>query len=81
MKCSIYAAFHLGPYYLQKYLFRSFLYAKGFVSVLQSKAFQYYGWGSEDNVFIQGWHRLKKYLNIQDCLGKSLKIKFALKST
>ena len=24
---------------------------------------------------------LKKYLNIQDCLEKSLKIKFALKST
>ena len=29
----------------------------------------------------QGWHRLEKYLNIQDCLEKSLKIKFALKST
>ena len=30
---------------------------------------------------IQVWHRLEKYLNIQDCLEKSLKIKFALKST
>ena len=29
----------------------------------------------------QGLHRLEKYLNIQDCLAKSLKIKFALKST
>ena len=29
----------------------------------------------------QGPHRLEKYLNIQDCLKKSLKIKFALKST
>ena len=31
--------------------------------------------------YIQGSHRLKKYLNIHDCLEKSLKIKFALKST
>ena len=30
---------------------------------------------------IQGSHRREKYLNIQDCLEKSLKIKFALKST
>ena len=29
----------------------------------------------------QGLDRLEKYLNIQDCLEKSLKIKFALKST
>ena len=29
----------------------------------------------------QGLHRLEKYLNIQDCLEKSLKIKFVLKST
>ena len=29
----------------------------------------------------QGLHRLEKYLNIQDCLGKSLKIKFTLKNT
>ena len=29
----------------------------------------------------QGSHRLEKYLNIQDCLEKSLKIKIALKST
>ena len=29
----------------------------------------------------QDSHRLEKYLNIQDCLEKSLKIKFALKST
>ena len=30
---------------------------------------------------VHGSHRLKKYLNIQDYLEKSLKIKFALKST
>ena len=30
---------------------------------------------------VQGSHRLEKYLNIQDCLEKSLKIKFVLKST
>ena len=30
---------------------------------------------------VQGWHSLEKYLNIQDCLEKSLKMKFALKST
>ena len=30
---------------------------------------------------IQDSHRLKKYLNIQDCLERSLKIKFALKNT
>ena len=29
----------------------------------------------------QGSHTLEKYLNIQDCLEKSLKLKFALKST
>ena len=29
---------------------------------------------------LQGSHRLEKYLNIQDCLKKSLKIKFALKT-
>ena len=29
----------------------------------------------------KGSHRLEKYLNIQDCLEKSLKIKLALKST
>ena len=31
--------------------------------------------------FYRGLHRLEKYLNIQDCLEKSLKIKLALKST
>ena len=30
---------------------------------------------------LQGLHMLEKYLNIQDCLEKSLKIKFALKCT
>ena len=30
---------------------------------------------------LQGLNKLEKYLNIQDCLEKSLKIKFALKST
>ena len=29
---------------------------------------------------LQVSHRLEKYLNIQECLEKSLKIKFALKS-
>ena len=33
------------------------------------------------NLIIQGLHRLEKYLHKQDCLEKSLKIKFALKST
>ena len=32
-------------------------------------------------VVIQGSHRLERYLNIQDCLEKSLKVKYALKST
>ena len=32
-------------------------------------------------MLLQGLHRLEKYLNIQYCLEKSLKIKFALKST
>ena len=31
--------------------------------------------------FDPGLHRLEKYLNIQDCPEKSMKIKFALKST
>ena len=30
---------------------------------------------------LQGSHMLEKYLIIQDCLEKSLKIRFALKST
>ena len=34
-----------------------------------------------ETFLLQGSHRLEKYLNIQDCLEKSLKIKFALKST
>ena len=36
-----------------------------------------------DNIMLkcQGSHRLEKYLNIQDCLEKSLKMKYALKST
>ena len=29
---------------------------------------------------LQGSHRLEKYLNIQDCLERSLKFKFALKT-
>ena len=33
------------------------------------------------SVLYQGSHRLEKYLNIQDCLEKSLKITFSLKST
>ena len=32
-------------------------------------------------LFFQGSHRLEKYLNIQDCFEKSLKIRFVLKST
>ena len=30
---------------------------------------------------LQGSHRLEKYLNIQDCLEKPMKIKYSLKST
>ena len=33
------------------------------------------------NYLIQGLYRLEKYLNIQDCLEKSLKIEIALKGT
>ena len=33
------------------------------------------------NKFTVDYYMLEKYLNIQDCLEKSLKIKFALKST
>ena len=32
-------------------------------------------------IFYQGSHRLEKYLNIQECLEKSLKLHFALKNT
>ena len=32
-------------------------------------------------MIVQGSHRLEKYLNIQDCLEKSLKVKFVLKSS
>ena len=32
-------------------------------------------------MFLKGSHRLEKYLNIQDCLEKSLKIKIVLKNT
>ena len=31
--------------------------------------------------YTQGWHRLKKYLNLEGFLEKSLEIKTALKST
>ena len=30
---------------------------------------------------VQGWHRLEKYLSLEGFLEKSLKTKFALKST
>ena len=51
------------------------------------RQYGYKGWNSESGLSMccilgeQGSHRLEKYLNIQDCLEKSLKIKFALKST
>ena len=35
----------------------------------------------EDYQFHQGSHRLEKYLNLEGFLEKSLKIKYALKST
>ena len=41
----------------------------------------YLGPPSRASKLYQGSHRLEKYLNIQKCLEKSLKIKFALKST
>ena len=47
-------------------------------------AYYWFNQGKYPNITIkllQGSHRLEKYLNIQDCLEKSLKIKFALKST
>ena len=35
-----------------------------------------------DSIYhMQGSYRLEKYLNMQDCLEKSRKIKFALKSS
>ena len=37
--------------------------------------------GKTQTRLLQGLHRLEKYLNIHDCLEKSLKIKFALKKT
>ena len=41
-----------------------------------------WGWRRDQQyVLNQGSHRLEKYLNIQDCLEKSLKIKFVLEST
>ena len=40
------------------------------------------GEGPEERLAMkQDSHRLEKYLNIPGCLEKSLKIKFALKST
>ena len=35
----------------------------------------------ELGMYTQGSHMLEKYMNIQDCLAMSLKIKFTLKST
>ena len=49
---------------------------KDFASTLRSERNK-----SPVSVFYQGSHRLEKYLNMQDCLEKSLNIKFALKST
>ena len=46
-----------------------------FLSAYSMKVFFLFLW------CVQGSHRLEKYLNIQDCLEKSLKIKFALTST
>ena len=37
--------------------------------------------GPVHHVHLQGSHRPEKYSNIQDCLEKSLKIKFVMKST
>ena len=46
----------------------NFLFRKEYVQIQKAKG-------------IQGSHRLEKYFNIQDSLEKSLKMKFALKST
>ena len=35
---------------------------------------------SGKNIAVHGLYRLEKYLNIQDCLEKSLKVKFVLES-
>ena len=40
-----------------------------------------YGFKITPEFIYQGSYRLEKYLNIQDCLEKSLKIQFALKNT
>ena len=49
------------------------------VTIIRHQSMLVLGIGPKDHY--QGSHRLEKYLNIQDCLEKSLKIKFALKST
>ena len=60
------ATFHLGLHCLPKYLLWISVILLFNLAILQSK---------------QGPHRLEKYLNLESCLEKSLKIKYALKST
>ena len=39
------------------------------------------GFGHQGKKYLQGSHRLEKYLNLEDFLEKSLKINYVLKST
>ena len=54
---------------------------KKIVENLPHKAFSKFALALCQLHIYRGLHRLEKYLNIQDCLEKFLKIKFALIST
>ena len=51
-----------------------------FLTLRQRPPHELYGPVHEIFVFIQGSHRLEKYLNLEGFFGKSLKVKSALKS-
>ena len=79
LKCFYFQTLNLGetcPYYKQLYqdLLKSPKVQEFEKENRVSRVFLFY-------ILLQGSHRLEKYLNIQDCLEKSLKIKCALKST
>ena len=65
--------------FLQFNPFQSFDHFYRDLAILQF--LQNFGHSLEILVIHQGSHRLEKYLNLEGFLEKSLKIKFALKST